>query len=87
MTSRFAVAIAFLCATGCGGYWRQPATPQEAWTPTMSEPSKSGATASLDPPVDKTTAGRLEELSELHRRGLVTDAEYRKKRQEIIDGL
>jgi hypothetical protein len=87
MMPRFAVAVAFLCATGCGGYWRQPATPQEAWTPTMSEPSKSGATASPDAPVANTTAGRLEELSELHQRGLVTDAEYRKKRQQIIDGL
>jgi hypothetical protein len=36
------------------------------------------------PPV--SSSERLQHLSELHRLGVITDAEYAQKRQELIDG-
>ena len=85
-----AILLVLLAATGCGGYWRQQPIPQDAWVPTMSEQSKPrvGVTdRAAGGVVAGSTASRLEELQALHERGLVTDAEYRKKRQQIIDGL
>jgi hypothetical protein len=86
---RLGVLVAFIWATGCGGYWRQPAVQQEPWVPTMSEQSnpRAGGKGHAGGDTAGSTTSRLEELNALHDRGLVTDSEYRQKRQQIIDGL
>lgn len=39
------------------------------------------------PPAGPTVAHRLEELTRLHQQGLITDAEYQAKRQDILSQL
>lgn len=85
MTWRLGLGVAFLFSVGCGSALRQPAIPQDAWTPTMSEPSQPASATGANTAAPETTASRLEELDAMYGRGLLTEGEYRKKRQQIID--
>jgi Bacterial PH domain len=62
--------------------------PVPAWEATPP----AGVAAVSDPPAtghqaSPSVAERLVELAELHRRGLVTDAEYSSKRMQLLDQL
>jgi hypothetical protein len=46
-----------------------------------------GDTGKPPPPPGGDVAERLQKLEKLHKAGLITDAEYRKKRKELLDGL
>lgn len=85
MTGRMIVGVALLCSTACGGALRHPAIPQDAWTPTMSEPSPPATAAGANAVAPQSTANRLEELDAMYARRLLSEGEYRKKRQQIID--
>lgn len=85
MTWRSVLWVALLFSTSCGSALRQPAIPQSAWIPTMSEPSQPATAAGAYTTEPKTTTSRLEELDAMYARGLLTEGEYRKKRQQIID--
>ena len=63
--------------------WHQPSWPPErAWGATPTPPG--GVAGPVRP---RSVAERLEELHELHRRGLVTDEELADKRRHLLDQL
>ncbi len=48
---------------------------------------RSGQRQTNTPGTDRTAEVRLKELKRMHERDLITEDEYRKKREEIINGL
>ena len=49
--------------------------------------SRSRGPMPRSPPAAPTIAQQMSELAELHRHGVITDAEYEQKRRELLDRL
>jgi hypothetical protein len=77
---------------------RPPAQPQRVWTPPTPAYQPVAAPAYTPPqgwqpppspvtpsPVTQDPYARLEKLGELHRTGVITDAEFEAKKKEILD--
>ncbi|MGA3216289.1 MAG: PH domain-containing protein [Acidimicrobiales bacterium] len=63
---------------------RAPAPPAAAFEDAPSAPS---AVAAPPAPAGPSVAQQMSELAELHRHGVITDAEYELKRREMLDRL
>jgi len=62
-----------------------PSAPERGYTPHSTQTPPAGQPAVGFPQAGSSLGEQLEELSDLHRHGVITDAEFEQKRQEILD--
>jgi hypothetical protein len=71
-----------------GWSWASPFTEGKLlWIKNYEAASAAQSGAALGSPRLSSNAERLKELDDLHRRGLVTDAEFEDKRKVLVEGL
>jgi hypothetical protein len=80
-------AIVLLVALTACPYWGEPRaadTAPASWPPAVSAETRAGARPA-DGPSQAALKERLDNLDRLHRDGVITDQEYRRRRQEALD--
>ncbi len=83
------IAVAITVVNGLNTFGKKGIPTMEIYSEEDEEESPSPVREDHDhiPSTALTPQGRLEQLKTLREAGLLTDEEYRKKREEILNGL